>query len=758
MSTVSLDDYKLSCELFGHGTDVRAVAVGETSCNGEIIISGSRDKTTKLWKCENNEFNEMITFEHHVSFVSCVYYAKQEDWICSGSNDGTVCIYKTDSNVPILILKGHQSNVCAISSGLESRSLITGSWDGTARVWKINREGVATFLKLIGHTAAVWAVDAMPTVSQYVTGSADKKIFIWNDKGEKIRTLSGHTDCIRGLEVLPSNFLVSAGNDSVIRLWDESGKCVGKLNGHTDYIYSIAQNTGVGTNIIVSSGEDSCLRMWDLTEGIELGLPILHPGGSVWSVACFNNGDIVTGCSDGVVRVFTKEPKRFASEAKLEAYDSAINARKLQMNETIGTLNISELPGPEALLVSGKKDGESLLVSYSDGSVKCYNWQADVWKLVGDVIGASGGSESTFGKILYEGKEYDYVFSINISDSLPEIKLPYNREENPWIAAQVFLNLHNLPQTYLDRVANFVIKNSSGNVPSIGESSFQSSLSGSTRYLPDSLLGSINSSVASLSDTNIEKHFPINKYIVFHKCDADKVKKKLEEFNSTMPNEYKVSQTVLELANLMAECPTAADENIVMALNLLLEWPNDKIFPVLDIIRLVVQEEEAFTIFENHHLMDKMLPLLKTNDANQLMILRSLANMLRHNNGQVHIRQRLHNLLPLLKDIRDGSSNLQIALAVFYLNLSITQTNDLTTTESSKFITEGLSDFFEWSTDLEACYHGIQALGNLTTTSIREKIIADEFLTERIRGFANLSQTDGNAKISSAAKALLDTF
>lgn len=40
-----LDDFKLSCELFGHTLDIRAVC-GVNNC----IVSGSRDKTSKIWE------------------------------------------------------------------------------------------------------------------------------------------------------------------------------------------------------------------------------------------------------------------------------------------------------------------------------------------------------------------------------------------------------------------------------------------------------------------------------------------------------------------------------------------------------------------------------------------------------------------------------------------------------------------------------------------------------------------------------------
>lgn len=54
------------------------------------------------------------------------------------------------------------------------------------------------------------------------------------------------------------------------------------------------------------------------------------------------------------------------------------------------------------------------------------------------------------------------MFDVDISDNAPPIKLPYNRTEDPWHAAQTFIHKHNLPQVYLEQVANFIITNSDG--------------------------------------------------------------------------------------------------------------------------------------------------------------------------------------------------------------------------------------------------------------------------------------------------------
>jgi len=44
------------------------------------------------------------------------------------------------------------------------------------------------------------------------------------------------------------------------------------------------------------------------------------------------------------------------------------------------------------------------------------------WTKIGEVVDAVGSSH----KQLYEGKEYDYVFDVDITDGVPPLKLPYN--------------------------------------------------------------------------------------------------------------------------------------------------------------------------------------------------------------------------------------------------------------------------------------------------------------------------------------------
>lgn len=468
----------------------------------------------------------------------------------------------------IIILIIFSGNVVScLAPGLESNTLISGSWDTKAIVWKFIGFEQPTRMILEGHEAAVWAVATLDS-GKYVSGSADKTICVWSNTGEKLKVIKGSKDCVRSLLSLPNNCLISAGNDAVIRYWNEDGECIKELSGHTNFIYSLAFNKALGENVIVSGSEDSTIRMWN--ENGAIGTEITLPALSVWSVACMKNGDIVTGSSDGIVRIFTRDSNRFASDEIIAVFGQAVEAHIREASKKLGGINVNELAGPEALFQKGKIDGETKMVRQADGKIMCYQWTGGKWEQIGDVVGASGGSQNTSGKKLHNGKEYDYVFDVNISDDAPTLKLPYNRSDDPYVTAQKFIHENELPQTYLDEIAKFIITNATP-LPITGTgqtSEYQDPFTGGGRYIPgsssndvavgmnvDPFTGGSSYSTSSSSSVPVNfvprsgqnfdpftgasshtsqpsikpprKHCPFSHYTTLDVCDAEKILKKL---------------------------------------------------------------------------------------------------------------------------------------------------------------------------------------------------------------------------------------
>lgn len=206
-------------------------------------------------------------------------------------------------------------------------------------------------------------------------------------------------------------------------------------------------------------------------------------------MSCTENGDIVTGSSDAVVRVFSKDSSRQASLEAISCFNVAVESRKTEQAKELGGIKVNDLPGPESLLVEGA-EGQTRIVRETNGKVMCYQWANGKWECLGDVTGANSGSSE---KTLYMGKEYDYVFSIDIEDGKPPLKLPFNVDQDPWPIAQQFIHKNGLPQEYLEQVANFIIKNAGlENLPaSKNDPEYTDPFTGEGRYVPGSIFISI---------------------------------------------------------------------------------------------------------------------------------------------------------------------------------------------------------------------------------------------------------------------------
>ncbi|KAF9027057.1 WD-40 repeat-containing protein [Hymenopellis radicata] len=411
--------YKLSATLAAHASDVRAVV----SPNDDLVLSASRDATAISWQRtpSASSFTPELVLKAGSRYVNAVSYIRPS------TPGSTGALTNTDCGV-------HSENVCALDTTLGG-TIISGSWDRTAKVWK----GFQLAHDLRGHEQSVWAVLAVDE-DQYITGSADKSIKLWQTN-KCVATFTGHRDAVRGLALVPdiASLPVQMTGDE-IRVWTLGGDVVYTLSGHTSFVYSLS---------------DRSVRVWKDGECSQV---ITHPAISVWTVSSMPNGDIVSGSSDGVVRIFTASEERYALQADLKEYDDLVASQALPTQQ-VGDVKKSDLPGLEALSTPGDAPGKVKMVRNGE-MVEAHQWDAASfsWKKIGDVVDAVGQGR----KQLYEGKEYDYVFDVDIQDGVPPLKLPYNVTENPYAAAQRFLERNELPLSYIDEVVKFIERNTSG--------------------------------------------------------------------------------------------------------------------------------------------------------------------------------------------------------------------------------------------------------------------------------------------------------
>lgn len=299
-----------------------------------------------------------------------------EGLIVSGGKD-TIIEVRQPTNAPEqnaeALLIGHSHNVCALDVDPAGSFIVSGSWDGQGRVWNVGKWDCESVLE--GHEGSVWAVLAFDAQT-IITACADKVIRVFHPSGKLLRTIKGSRDVVRALcRVVgghPSGAdFASAGNDGIIRLWTLAGHQVGELVGHENFIYSLVC---LPSGELVSSGEDRTARVWKGTECIQT---ITHPAISVWGVAaCSETGDIVTGASDRIVRVFSRSRERHADTDTLSQFDNSVKSSSIP-SQGLPEVNKENLPGPEFLTSkSGTKEGQVQMIREHDGSITAHQWSA----------------------------------------------------------------------------------------------------------------------------------------------------------------------------------------------------------------------------------------------------------------------------------------------------------------------------------------------------------------------------------------------
>lgn len=439
-----------------------------------FALSASRDCTVRRWKRTSTNppnFEGTLVSRGSEYVNSLAFFPPNQDHpdglVVSGGKD-TIIEVKSPNSVATdnaeRLLIGHAHNVCTLDVSPEGTYLVSGGWDGQARVWNLSKW--ETEFQLGGHEGmAVWSVVAFDERT-VVTGCADKSIRVFDltksTGGEAMPVATIYTpDVVRALCKVPKGHpsgadIASASNDGTLRLWKLNGQQVSELHGHESFVYSLAS---LPSGELVSTGEDRTVRIW---RGIECVQTITHPAISVWTVAVNQEtGDIITGASDGIARIFTRRPEATADEATLKEFHDSVKASAIPQQQ-VGGINKEKLPGPEFLTSkAGTKEGQVQMIKESNGNVTAHTWSMaqQQWINVGTVVDAVG---STGKKVEYNGKSYDYVFDVDIEDGKPALKLPYNLSENPYERATKFLNDNELPLTYLDNVANFITENTKG--------------------------------------------------------------------------------------------------------------------------------------------------------------------------------------------------------------------------------------------------------------------------------------------------------
>ncbi|KAG9090935.1 hypothetical protein FS749_000190 [Ceratobasidium sp. UAMH 11750] len=270
--------------LQGHSGSVWSVAF---SSDGLRIASGSDDKTVRIWDAQTGAAL-LDPLRGHSNSVTSVVFSSDSRCIASGSSDKTVRIWDAQTGTALLHpLRGHSSSVVSVAFSPDSRRIITGSLDATLRIWDA-RTGIVFLLHLRGHSPSVTSVAFSSDGRRIVSGSLDNTVRIWDAEtgAALLDPLQGHSRSVSSVAFSSdSRRIVSGSSDKTVRIWDaQTGAALLEPHqGHSRSVKSVAFSSDFRR--IVSGSDDTTVRMWDAHTGVALLEPLQGHSGRVLSVA-----------------------------------------------------------------------------------------------------------------------------------------------------------------------------------------------------------------------------------------------------------------------------------------------------------------------------------------------------------------------------------------------------------------------------------------------------------------------------------------
>jgi len=281
----------------------------------------------------------------------------------TGSRDKTVMVWnltkESEQNygVPKRSLTGHSHFVQDIVISSDGQFALSGSWDGTLRLWDLNFGTTAR--RFVGHSKDVLSVAFSADNRQIVSGSRDKTIKLWNTLGECKYTIDdqGHSEWVSCVRFSPNTtipIIVSGGWDKAVKVWNLTNcKLRSNLVGHNGYINTVTVSPD--GSLCASGGRDGTTMLWDLNEGKHL--------------YSLDAGDIIHSL------VFS--PTRYwlcaATQSAIKIWDLESKSLVAELNKTFPDFGLkSPLASPAAISLAWSADGTTLFAGYTDNYVRVW--------------------------------------------------------------------------------------------------------------------------------------------------------------------------------------------------------------------------------------------------------------------------------------------------------------------------------------------------------------------------------------------------
>ncbi|KGL86005.1 E3 ubiquitin-protein ligase TRAF7, partial [Charadrius vociferus] len=260
---------------------------------GDLLFSGSSDKTIKVWDtCTTYKCQKTLEGHDGIVLALCI----QGNKLYSGSADCTIIVWDIQNLQKVNTIRAHDNPVCTLVSS--HNMLFSGSLKAI-KVWDI----VGTELKLKKELTGLnhW-VRALVASQNYLYSGSYQTIKIWDIRNlECVHVLQTSGGSVYSIAVT-NHHIVCGTYENLIHVWDiETKEQVRTLTGHVGTVYALAVISTPDQTKVFSASYDRSLRVWSMDNMICTQTLLRHQG-SVTALAV-SRGRLFSGAVDSTVKV-----------------------------------------------------------------------------------------------------------------------------------------------------------------------------------------------------------------------------------------------------------------------------------------------------------------------------------------------------------------------------------------------------------------------------------------------------------------------
>ncbi|MFN0052674.1 MAG: WD40 repeat domain-containing protein [Planctomycetales bacterium] len=159
-----------SCK--GHEDEPQCAAF---SPDAKTLATGSRDRTVRLWDCENGKPLDIL--RGHALGVAVVSFAPNGELLATGGIDGQVKLWNVAARTERATLPGKSALRCLAFSP-DGKRLACGDDEGILRIWSTSDSTLEA--ELSAHPGGMFAVAFNRDGKSLASGGSDKVLRLWN--------------------------------------------------------------------------------------------------------------------------------------------------------------------------------------------------------------------------------------------------------------------------------------------------------------------------------------------------------------------------------------------------------------------------------------------------------------------------------------------------------------------------------------------------------------------------------------------------